>query len=244
MKVPYIKTDDLNAFKMNLSNKSKEFENEDNDWITRDFGSSFFKNSRMEMPDIVLDQSEEIPYKTDFENVRKIYDGLRNLSDSNAADERIWDALALKNFYPYVKYRWGKNGSIDEAAIRNKYLFGYGKRRSLLRHAIARLWWIGRLTYDEKRKDKYELTRFLCSHPDFLMHVLERSFSSNPRIVREFLQALMDADEKGYKINTDTVGELAKYLNILGGTYVLDVLPENEIYKKIMKRIEDEQGVR
>lgn len=37
-------------------------------------------------------------------------------------------------------------------------------------------------------------------------------------------------------INTDTVGELSKYLNLLGGTYILDCLSYDTIYNKILEK--------
>lgn len=182
--------------------------------------------------------NEDEPFRTDFENVKKIYEGIR-LPASTMTDERIWAGLALGPFYSYVKYRWKKKDDSKELLkqFKNNYLFGYGNRRSLFRQAIARLWWIGKLTKDEKRDDPYELTRFICEHPDYQMHILDRMFSNNPRIFQEFVQALMDARSEGYRINTDVVGELCKYLNAIGGLYILDTLPEKEIYSKIMAKI-------
>ena len=51
--------------------------------------------------------------------------------------------------------------------------------------------------------------------------------------MKAFLKAIMQAEAEGHKINTDTVAELAKYLNLLGGVYILDCLPYETIYKKI-----------
>lgn len=239
MKLPYITEDDLNSFKKNLPEFSEYLGCTDNKWIKEKLGSDFFRESRYEIPDIELDMSDKRePFKTDFENVRKIYEGIR-LPASTMTDERIWAGLALGPFYDYVKYRWKKKDDREELLkqFKNNYLFGYENRRSLFRQAIARLWWIGKLTKDEKRDDPYELTKFVCEHPDFQMHLLDRTFSNNPKILGEFIEALKDAREDGYKINTDTVGELSKYINTLGGLYILDTLPNKEIYNKIMEKI-------
>lgn len=106
----------------------------------------------------------------------------------------------------------------------------------MTRNAIARLWWIGRLTYDENRTDPYELTKFVCENADYIMHVLERNTSNNPMIVRAFLGAVIDARNEGLAINTDVVGALAKYLNLLGGIYILDCLEPNTIHQKIFEK--------
>ena len=55
-------------------------------------------------------------------------------------------------------------------------------------------------------------------------------------IIRAFLGALLDARNEGLNINTDTVGELAKYLNLLGGIYILDCLPQEKIYAKTLDK--------
>ena len=55
-------------------------------------------------------------------------------------------------------------------------------------------------------------------------------------IIRSFLDAILDARNKGVNINTDSVGELAKYLNLLGGIYILDCLPPERIHDKILEK--------
>ena len=87
--------------------------------------------------------------------------------------------------------------------------------------------------YDEKRKDPWELTKFICESSDYIMHALERNTSNNPAIIRPFLSAIIDVRKSGREINTDQFGLLAKYLNLLGGIYMLDCLPEERIYEKI-----------
>ena len=55
-------------------------------------------------------------------------------------------------------------------------------------------------------------------------------------ITKAFISALMAAREEKCPINTDTVGELSKYLNLLGGTYILDCLPETKIFDKMLEK--------
>ena len=74
------------------------------------------------------------------------------------------------------------------------------------------------------------------------MHILERNTSNNPQIIRPFLAAIIDARNNGIAINTDTVGELSKYLNLLGGIYILDCLPEKRIYDKIYQKAKEMSG--
>ena len=71
------------------------------------------------------------------------------------------------------------------------------------------------------------------------MHILECNTSNNPLIIRGFLSAVIDARRKGMQMDTNIVGELARYLNLLGGIYILDCLPEQKIYDKIYEKAEE-----
>ena len=234
MKLQYIKEDDLLALKANLSYLAPKFEGS-NAWIPQFFdGRSPFKDTKYEVEDFPLDMSQEDPFLTEYENVRRVYTRLRFLPDSQASDERLWAGLCLGQFYDYVKYRWKIDGHSSKAKIEQHFMFGFGARRSLTRNAIARLWWIGRLTYDNERE--YELTKFVCENADNIMHILERNTSNNPDIIKAFIAAILDVRRNGKALNTDAIGELSKYLNLLGGTYILDCLPRQTIYDKIYKK--------
>ena len=130
-----------------------------------------------------------------------------------------------------------KTKGITEAKIIQHVFFGFGARRSLTRNTMSRLWWAGRLTVDPDSDDPYRLTRFACENADTVMHALERNTSNSRTINRAFLSAILDArDKEGLIMNTTIIGELAKYLNLLGGTYILDCLPEQMIYDKIIAK--------
>ena len=214
-----------------------KYQNHDsNAWIEEVCDQTPFINTKYDnIKDITLDTSAADPKDTDFENIKRVYSGLSFLSDSSASDERIWAALSLGPFYEYVKYRW-KIETVEN--IYQHFYFGFSSRRSLTRNAIARLWWIGRLTYDKDRSDPFELTKLVSSRADFIMHFIERNTSNNIHVMRPFLEAILEAGKEGIDINTDDAGELAKYLNLLGGMYILDFMPEVWIKEKIKKKID------
>ncbi len=237
MKLQFIEEDNLIALKSNLSSLAPNFTKPDNTWLTEYFGHSPFVDSKFIVEDFVLDMSKEKAkaYLTEFENVKRVYNRLKFLSDSQASDERLWTGLCLGHFWEYTKYRW--NISTPNSILEH-FMCGSGGHRGLIRNAISRLWWIGRLTYDNtgKRSNPFELTEFVCENADNVFHVLERNTSNNPMIVHAFLSAIIDSRTAGVPINTNIVGDLAKYLNLLGGTYILDCLPYQQIYDKIMAK--------
>ena len=212
---------------------------ETNNWVTSVCPYNPFIDTKYNnVGDITLDMSAEKgkEFQTEFNNVKSVYSALKFLTDSTASEERLWSALCLGPFYSYVQYRWGKSlQTVD--GIRQHFFFEGANRRSLTRNAVARLWWIGRLTYDETRDDPYELTRFVCNHSDYIMHFIERNTSNSMHIMRPFLDAILGEEKNGIILNTDDAGELAKYLNLLGGMYVLDVMPEEWIRQKITQKI-------
>ena len=133
-----------------------------------------------------------------------------------------------------MKYRWDcKNGS----DMLNRYFFNYSSNRSLFRNGISRLWWIGRVTYDEKRQDPFELTKFLCSDQDFIETICGRSIFNNPIVQRATISAIYDEVKAGKTIKRETVRETAKFVNLLSGTYLLDMLTYEEVYSKVHEKI-------
>lgn len=233
MKLVYLEEDSLIALKSNLPQMINKYAMPDNAWIEEYFGRSPFRDAKYTVDDFSLDMSQEKPFLTEFENVKRVHTRLGFLSDSQASDERLWAGLCLGPFWKYTQYRWEIAKKCTQANIEQHFFFGFGARRSLTRNAIARLWWIGRLTYDAQRDNPYELTQFVCENADYIMHILERNISNNPSIVQAFVSAVLAARKEGIPINTDIVGDLAKYLNLLGGTYILDCLPPEVIFGKV-----------
>ncbi len=239
MKLQFISYDNLDAIKSNLSHWLDHFKEDSSDWLAKEFeGPVFMDTKYTDIPDFALDMSHDQAksFLTDATNVERLYGNLKFLSESQASDERLWAGLCFGPFWNYVRYRWKINKEND---VKNHFLFGYGPRRSLTRNALARLWWIGKLTYDENRTDPWELTRFVCESNDYILHILERNTSNNPVIIRAFLDAVLEARNKGLKIDTNIVAELAKYLNLLGGIYILDCLPPKKIHDKIFAKAEE-----
>lgn len=237
MRIKYLTEDDLNAVKSNLSGVLCDVIAEDgkslNDFFGRD---NLIKETQFEINDFKLDMSQPDGKEslTDVENIQRVYNHMKFLSDSQASDERIWAAYTFSEFLDYMRYRW-KASSISD--LENRYLFGYSVQRSLFRNGVSRLWWIGRFTYDETRLDPYELTRFLCKDQDYIENICGRNIFNNPNVGFATISALYDAEKAGVVVNRELVREVSKYVNLLAGTYLLDTLSKEEIYQKIQNKL-------
>ena len=238
MKIKYITEDDLNSIKTNLPNILKRVVCGRECTISELFSnSSFIKSTSLEIENFTLDDSQIDGQEslTDVENVQRVYSHMRFLTDSQASDERIWAAYTFSENLDYMRYRWPANRIED---LNNRYLFGYSIQRSLFRNGISRLWWIGRFTYDVSRDDPFELTKFLCRDQDFIESICGRNIFNNPMVGNAVISALYDAEKAGMDIDRETVRGISKYVNLLSGTYMLETLDKNEIYKKVTKKLE------
>ena len=180
--------------------------------------------------DFELDMSSDKPETTDVENIKRVHKHMSALSESQASDERIWSAYTLSVFADYMRYRWPAD---SETSMMNHYFFSYSPKRSLFRNGVARLWWIGHLTYDASREDnKFALTEYVCSKQDHINLLLDINFGNNPDIVRAVIKALMDSEAEGINVDRETVRKASEYINILGGTYLVDALSFDTVYSK------------
>jgi len=236
MKIRFIEEEALLSLKSNLPSLYPKFAMPTSDWIEEYFGKTPFIETKYECEGFSLDMSQEEPFLTEFENVQRVYNRLNFLTPSLASDERLWVGLNLNYFWEYTQYRWRITENCTYQNVLNHFFFSAAPRRSLTRNAIARLWWIGYLTYDATTSNPYKLTSFVCENYWFARNILENNTANNKTITRAFINALITAREEGYLINSTTVAELTKYLNLLGGTYVLDSLPETNIYNKILTK--------
>ena len=193
-----------------------------------------FLDTSFDFEDFELDTSQQKSSLTDLEYIKRVYNHMRFLSESQASDERIWASLCFGRYLDYMKYRWPAE---NENEMANRYLFNYAIQRSLFRNGISRLWWMGKVTYDQKRNNAYELTEFICTDTDYMESIFGRNFTNNPVIIRGVLSALSDANKSGIKVDRFTVREIAKYINILGGTYILDCLSYDDIYDKVYTKL-------
>lgn len=138
MKIKYITEDGLLLLKNNASSAFKEIIK--NKKTLRDFleDDNYIKESNLEIDEIVLDTETEKgkETKTDIENIIRVYNHLKDLTDSQASDERIWVACTLDSHLEYMKYRWNVN---NEEEFLNRYFFNYSAQRSLFRNGMSRL---------------------------------------------------------------------------------------------------------
>lgn len=181
---------------------------------------------------------KERSQETDIENAIIMYKNLINLNDTQACDERLWVGLAHSTFYEYMNYRW-KDQNTTLSATKSRYFFGQSKRRSLITNTMSRIWWTGRYIYDESYENPFELAEYFKSdYSTKILYIFSSNVSSNDKVRKALLIAVNNYEKKGITIDRLKLKEIIKYLNILGGTYLLDYFTKQELVDKIEKYVE------
>lgn len=236
-KIKFLTEDSIEMLKKNSNTLFKEVVQSEEKTLEEFLGDvGQIKETPYEIDDFVLEMGQPVGKEplTDAENAQRIYNHMKSLSDSQASDERIWIAYTLGEQIDYMRYRWKATSSAD---MLNRYFFNYSKNRSLFRNGISRLWWIGRVTYDENREDPFELTKFMCNHQDFIETICGRSTFNNPVVQKATLNSIYDVLKEQKGDSREVIREIAKYVNLLSGTYILDMLSYEEIYEKVSKKL-------
>jgi hypothetical protein len=241
MKLSFISENTLQDLRINNNAYLQYYYSEDMEWFERYFqeeGKVLRSQLDFEMPDLSFEEDYAL---SDCRNVKEVYNSLKHMSVSQATQERVWTGLAHLQFRDFTFYRLKKD--IDERNDKRIYtslFFKHGKKRSLFVHILARLWWVGYMTYDEtKESNPFWLTDFF-TEKDFSARCVvffSSNFTSNRDITIGILKALYQLNEQGINITRDYFVQATKYLNVVGGAMVLDMLNKDEVEKMIINHL-------
>lgn len=244
MKVHFLTENALEALRVNLNGNIKHYADKSNDWIYSYFGEeSPFVEYKQEFPEFKLSfNTEDDVGKNDVKNTMILYSAMKNLTDTQATDERLWSGMCHCDCWNFLQTRWQVKDyhDLSDTKVRTRFFFGQNKKRSLITNSLSKLWWCGRLTYDEKREDPFELTKYLIDdYATKMLIIFSNNYISNHDITVGLFSALKYLENIGYKIkgktHRDVYYEATKYLNVLGGTYILDYFTSEELEQKIVK---------
>lgn len=243
MKLKFLRTNSLAILKENIKNNLKYYGLENSLWIKDVTNEEMnYVESKIDVPEFELVLSDN-PEKDDLTNIKILYTNLKELTDSQAGDERLWAGLCHNQFWNYMTIRWPLSKSKDaEKFIKKNYFFAHGEKRSLMTNGLARLWWTGRLTYDEQNPNgnPFELTEYLCKDLNGRGFPLFGSnFSNNDKLLKVFLYTMKKFEESnGITLDRNTEFlEMIKYMNKLSGKMLIDYLSPSEIRKILLEEV-------
>lgn len=194
-----------------------------------------------------IEQPEGLIDKLDINDHCKtaieIYEAFENLEPIQASDERLWVYLAHVDLYPYMIKRWNgvQNGTAEKPKtyILEHWFLSSSTQSSLLRHAIAGLWWSVFLSVDENRENKYELTKILFRQLDFPTRTLGTYKLGRHKEavlgILEFIDENPELFEKQFESKTRLI---TKHLNFIGGVKPISYY-NRDYFKTELEKISD-----
>ena len=111
MIIHFLKDDCLVALKTNIAGNVRHYSELQNDWVYEFFdGENPFMEYKFQIDDFQFDTELSEGHdlgKQEVENVIRLYSAMKNLTDTQATDERLWVGLAHGDFWNYMQKRWG-----------------------------------------------------------------------------------------------------------------------------------------
>jgi hypothetical protein len=191
-----------------------------------------------EPPDLTLPEADDLK---DAVNARRVYQWLHSLSPVQACDDRVWAYLTHGVYSDYTFRRWPIDKTADVVTrICERYFVEGQGLASLVRNSIARLWWFGYLTYDEKSAgDRFELTDVLLSLQDIQVAFLERAIGRSRRILRTALKVWKERLERvdDIKGKGRAVQVWARLIRLHGAVALLDSLPQRDLENLVRTKL-------
>lgn len=149
----------------------------------------------------------------DVENAVSVHRYLGVMDRANAASAPFWTYTAFVTYRAYMEERWPLHGLKKEdswrSRARDRWLLLSPSRGKLIRHGVARLWWVADLTVDMEQKhplsidDPYGYTRETFRNEDRIINIFDREVGAIPALMRAVLEraAVGDhvADDKPFR---------------------------------------------
>lgn len=237
MKIRYFTERAYNELFDCIGENLTKYQSSDNKWIFDLFNDEeLSKESLIEVTLPKLDASDD-----EFTNVLQIHNAFKGkLNHKQASNPYLWSYLSHCEYWDYTQERW-KSEQATENKIKDRFFCSSLKGNSrigFLRNSIARLWWIGELTYQENKPQPYGLTKLLLSNSDLCVSIIERNYASNRKIILGILMAIkeinddptlrdvgrLEGSDKDYEWRS-----LCKYLNRYCAVTLLDSLDRCDI---------------
>ena len=176
----------------------------------------------------------------DINNAPLVHEYLGEMDRSNAADPRLWVYLSHVTYRTYMENRWPINETVEnwKNRIEDRWLLPMGNttRGRLVRHGVARLWWVAHLTYIHHREkgdstnDPYFYTREVFKSEDRLNSIFDREVGALPQVM---FCVLDHAASLGDKASDKYIGRIMQYLKLVNGYRDIGMLDESSIRKLV-----------
>lgn len=140
----------------------------------------------------------------DVDNAPRVHEYLGEMDRANASDARLWNYLALATYRNYMEARWplqdgGEDPDAWKRRVKDRWLLHNASitRGKLVRHGIARLWWVAHLTYNNSGSRSidgpYTYTKEVFKSEDRINAIFDREVGAISVVVEAVLDHAMTA---------------------------------------------------
>jgi hypothetical protein len=175
----------------------------------------------------------------DAANGPAVFEYVGALEASNASDPRLWTFMAFSTYRAYMEERWPLVGEPNwKNRAQARWLLRGATRGRLVRHGIARLWWVTSLTYDAMCEyplskvdgDRYAYTRAVFRNEDRINALFDREAGAISSVVRSVLEHVGQNATYG---RDNHMRALMKELTLVMGFRDLGVLSATDLHELI-----------
>lgn len=220
----------------------------DSKWLKELLDKPSFEARKQKIEDFDLKMAADGKYKSvELENAITLYEHIKDLPRYVLVDNRFWLWLEFDKLYRVAIQAMPLT---TDTRLEYSWLFKEGKR-GIWRNTFARGYFWVEFTVDEKREDKYELTRFVFDKTERIRNL---TFDNKYRnIVLSTIRAEKDIYDKynsnpEYKntierceIGIETYNiytYIRKALSLYGSARILDFMSEDDLYKIVYEKLE------
>lgn len=184
----------------------------------------------LEMPNIYRPDNlyGRLRVNDDLTSAIAIYEAYENLTPMQASDERLWTYLSHVDLFGYLQDRW--DGELTSKYVLDHWFIRSTKQSNLLSDNLSGMWWAVYLSVDEKRSDKFELTKILFRQRDFAFRTLGTyKLGRHKKAVKGILEFIQE-NEKLFSTKFEAkTREVTKFLNLYGGTKPIPYFEKSDI---------------
>ena len=111
-----------------------------------------------------------------LESAIALYEAYPDLTPLSASKMELWAYLSHVDLFEYMQKRFPLviDGSADEKYIKEHW---FRSSQGTIRSSLAGLWWSVYCSVDDKREDKYELTKVLFQQDSIRTHYFGNSIN-------------------------------------------------------------------
>jgi hypothetical protein len=172
----------------------------------------------------------------DVENAVSVHRYLGAMDRANAASAPFWTYTAFVTYRDYMEERWPLHGLKKEdswrSRARDRWLLLSPSRGKLIRHGVARLWWVADLTVDMSQQhplsidDPYGYTRETFKNEDRIINIFDREVGAIPTLMRAVLER---AAAGGHAAKDEPFRNLMRAFTLIDGYREVAMLEESAL---------------